>query len=128
MPGRRASWDPRGALRRRRTPPTLPTAYVERHVPATVRWSLSLLASMGNWASDLLVSLRRGMAGAPPPVCRLDGPPVVVRGTALPDDEKTYVVLPFVVPPGATRVDIDYDWNALPPALPENPITQTVLD
>ena len=109
-------------------PPALPVAYVERPVPAAVRWSLSVLASLGNWASGLLVALRRGKAGAPPPVCRPGGPPLVVRGTALPDDAKTYLVLPFVVAPGTTRVDVDYHWSPLPPAPPENPLTQTVLD
>jgi hypothetical protein len=93
-----------------------------------VRWSLSVVASLGTWASDTLVRLRRRSIGGAPPACEPDGPPVVIRGTAFPDEERTYLVLPFEVRPGTTRIEVDYDWEVLPPALPENPVTQTVFD
>ncbi|MDP8937820.1 MAG: CehA/McbA family metallohydrolase [Actinomycetota bacterium] len=105
-----------------------PGGYLEKPVPGVVRWGLALLASLGQWASSTSVSLRRRRRGVAPPVAVPGGAPVVIRGTALPTDAKTYLVLPFEVAAGTTRVEVDYDWRPLPPALPENPLTQTVLD
>ncbi len=105
-----------------------PGGYVEKAVPGVVRWVLSLLASLGEWASATSLSLRRRRRGVAPPVARPDGPPVVIRGTALPADERTYLTLPFEVAAGTTRVEVDYKWKPLPPALPDNPVTKTVLD
>ena len=102
--------------------------YTEKPVPGVVRWVLAVLASLGEWASATSLSLRRRRRGGAAPVARPDGPEVVIRGTALPGDEKTYLVLPFEVVDGTTRVEVDYEWKPLPPALPENPITQTVFD
>jgi hypothetical protein len=113
------------AIRQR---PVRPGAYVERRVPGIVRWLLSVVAYLGALASDALVTLRRRSIGGAPPGCEPDGPPVVIRGTAFPDEERTYLVLPFEVKPGTTRIEVDYDWEALPPGLPENPLTQTVFD
>lgn len=101
---------------------------MERRIPAVVRWLLSVVAYLGELASDALVTLRRRSIGGAPPVCEPDGPPVVIRGTAFPDEERTYLVLPFEVKPGTTRIEVDYDWEVLPPALPDNPVTQTVFD
>ncbi|MCA1691853.1 MAG: CehA/McbA family metallohydrolase, partial [Actinobacteria bacterium] len=39
-----------------------------------------------------------------------------------------YLMLPFEVRPDTARIEIDYDWEALPPSLPDNPLTKTVLD
>lgn len=102
--------------------------YTEKPVPRVARWGLAVLTSVGEWASDTSLHLRRRRRGGAPPVARPDGPEVVIRGTALPADEKTYLVLPFEVVAGTTRVEVDYEWSPLPPALPANPITQTVLD
>jgi hypothetical protein len=101
---------------------------VERPVPAVVRWLLSVVASAGEWASDALEALRGRGSGGPPPVVEPGGPPVVIKGTAFPGDEKTYLVLPFEVRPGTTRVDVDYEYKACEPAPPANPLTRTVLD
>lgn len=105
-----------------------PGGYVEKPVPRVVRWVLAVLASAGEWASLESVALRRRRRGVKPPVARPGGPEVVIRGTALPADEKTFLVLPFEVAAGATRVEVDYEWKPLPPTLPDNPITRTVLD
>ena len=76
----------------------------------------------------MLASLRRRGASGAPPVCEPDGPPVVIRGTAFPGDDRQYLVLPFEVRPDTARLEIDYGWDALPPAPPENPLNQTVID
>lgn len=63
-----------------------------------------------------------------PPICEPDGPPVVMEGRVFPGDEKTYLMLPFDVRPGTARLEIDYEWEALPPAPPPDVLTETVLD
>jgi predicted metal-dependent phosphoesterase TrpH len=93
-----------------------------------LRWSLSVLASLGEWAQATLVALRRRAPGGLVPVCEPGGAPVVIKGTAFPGDEKQYLMLPFDVRPGTARLEVDYDWHPLPPAPPDNPLTQTVLD
>jgi hypothetical protein len=103
-------------------------AYQERKVSGVVRWSLSVLASLGEWADATLQTLRRQRTGGAPPVCEPDGPPVVIKGTAFPADDRKYLMLPFEVRPGTTRIEVDYDWDALPPAPPDNPLTQTIFD
>jgi hypothetical protein len=105
-----------------------PQAYVERKVPGIVRWSLSVLASLGEWAGATLAAKRRRGTGGAPPVCVPGGKPVVIRGTAFPGDDRQYLVLPFEVRPGAARLEIDYDWDPLSPAPPDNPLTQTIFD
>ena len=103
-------------------------AYQERPVPAGVRWVLSVLASLGEWAEATLVALRRRRTTGAPPVCEPGGPAVVTKGTALPGDEKKRLMLPFEVRPGTARLEVAYRWKELPPAPPENPLTRTVLD
>ncbi|HEX6596678.1 MAG TPA: CehA/McbA family metallohydrolase [Acidimicrobiales bacterium] len=103
-------------------------AYQERKVPAGVRWALSVLASLGEWAEATLIALRRRRTGGAPPVCEPDGADVVIKGTALPGDERTRLMLPFEIRPGTGRLEVDYEWKVLPPAPPDNPLTQTVLD
>jgi hypothetical protein len=102
--------------------------YVERAVPRVVRWTLSVVASLGEWATATLASLGRRGPGGAPPVCGPDGRPVLMRGTAFPEDEKQYLVLPFEVRPGTARLEIHYDWKALPPSRAEHPLTQITFD
>jgi hypothetical protein len=87
-----------------------------------------VLASLGDWAEATLVALRRRAPGGIVPVCEPGGPPVVIKGTAFPGDEKTHLMLPFDVRPGTARLEVDYDWHALPPVPADNPLTQTVFD
>ncbi|MEA2844005.1 MAG: hypothetical protein QOJ69_1676 [Actinomycetota bacterium] len=103
-------------------------AYVERRVPAALRWVLSVLSALGLPGSGVLRRLRRARHAGPPPVCEPGGPDVVVTGTAFPGDSRTYLMVPFDVGPGAARLEVEYHYGPLRPALPENPITQTVLD
>ncbi|MGH9280226.1 MAG: CehA/McbA family metallohydrolase [Acidimicrobiales bacterium] len=103
-------------------------AYQERHVPGAVRWVLSVLSSIGEWADATLTHLRRRGAGGAPPVCEPGGKDVVIKGTAFPGDERTYLMLPFDVRPGTARLEVEYGWKALPPAPPENKLTQTIFD
>lgn len=102
--------------------------YVERRVPTPARWVLSVLSALGLPTSSLLRRLRRARYSGPPPVCRTDGPDVVISGTVFPKEAKTYVVVPFEVGPGVRRLELDYAFNALAPTLPSNPITKTVID
>ncbi len=59
--------------------------------------------------------------------CALGGPPATFSGSVTPSDIGTYRVLAFEVPPGATRVELTYDWADEGP-VPPTPLTQTVLD
>ena len=103
-------------------------AYQERKVPPGVRWALSVLASLGEWADATLVALRRRRATGAPPVCEPGGADVVIKGTAFTGDERSRLMLPFEVRPGTGRLEVDYSWAELPPKPPDNPLTQTVLD
>jgi hypothetical protein len=102
--------------------------YTERRVPAFVRWALSVLSFLGLPTAGLLRRLRRARYSGPPPVCRTEGPDVVISGTVFPKDSKTYLILPFEVGPGASRLEVEYEFEALGPALPKNLVTQTILD
>ncbi len=103
-------------------------AYVERHLPAALRWTLSVLSALGLPASGPLRRLRRARDAGPPPACEPDGPDVVITGTVFPGDSKSYRLLPFEVRPDTARLEVEYQYGALRPALPENPITKTMLD
>lgn len=46
-----------------------------------------------------------------PPPCEPGGEPVVFEGEATEADAKTYVLLPFDVVDGTTRVEVGYDWT-----------------
>jgi hypothetical protein len=87
---------------------------------------LDVLTSLGRRAAAMSGRVRR--RGTAPPVARPGGRAAVIRGTALPADAGTYLVLPFEVVEGTTRVEVEYEWRARRPAIPENPLTQTVLD
>lgn len=102
--------------------------YTERRVPAAVRWVLSVLSFLKVPTSGLLRRLRQAGYSGPAPVCRIDGPDVVISGTVFPGDAKTYVVLPLEVGRGVRRLELEYHFAALRPALPSNLVTQTVLD
>ena len=103
-------------------------AYREHRVARPVRWALSVLAAVGEWAESTLIALRRRGSGGAPPVSIPEGPPIVIKGTAFPGDEKQYLMLPFEVQPGTVRLEVDYDWDALPPSVPDNLLTQTIFD
>ena len=49
-------------------------------------------------------------------------------GTVFPGDARTYLVLPFEVKDGSTRLEVEYEYEPLRPALPANRLTQTILD
>ncbi len=87
-----------------------------------------MLSAVGVPTHGLLCRLRRASHAGPPPVCEPDGPDVVITGTAFPGESKTYLHLPFEVGAGVARLEIEYRYQPLRPALPENPVTQTVLD
>lgn len=112
----------------RAAPGPVTERYTERRVPSAARWVLSVLSFLGLPTSGVLRRLRRARYSGPPPVCRTDGPDVVISGTVFPKEAKTYVVLPFEVAPGARRLELEYVFEALAPALPRTLVTQTVLD
>ena len=74
-----------------------------------------------------LVSSGPGDAATSVPSCVPGGPPVVMTGEVEPEDAKTYLLLPFRVPNGVTRVEVGYSW-ADRPGPPSTPLTQTVFD
>jgi hypothetical protein len=49
--------------------------------------------------------------GASAPRCSPGGDPVVLTGTAGPDQAQTYLLLPVEIGPGATRLEIAYTWE-----------------
>ncbi len=53
--------------------------------------------------------------------------PVMITGHADTDQAKTYLLLPFDVAAGTTRVEVGYSWADSSP-LPSTPITQSVFD
>ncbi|MDQ4097543.1 MAG: CehA/McbA family metallohydrolase [Actinomycetota bacterium] len=87
-----------------------------------------MLASVGAPTSTVLDKLRGADYSGVPPACEPDRPALELHGTAFPADAKTYRQLPFEVRPGTSRLEITYSYKALAPALPDNPITQTVID
>jgi hypothetical protein len=66
------------------------------------------------------------------PACVPGGPPVSFAGHVTSADTSTeaprYLLQPFQVAAGTTRVEVTYDWSDDPPALPGSPLTQTVFD
>ena len=67
-----------------------------------------------------------------PQLCAPGGQPVTFTGHVTSADTTTdaprYVLNPFAVAPGTTRIEVTYDWADDPPAIPGNPLTQTVFD
>jgi hypothetical protein len=97
-------------------------------VPGALRWALSVLSALGLPVHGVLVRLRGARRSGSPPACEPDGPDVVITGTAFPGDSRTYLELAFDVRPGTARLEVEYSYAPLRPALPENPVTQTVFD
>lgn len=60
-------------------------------------------------------------------VCLPDGEPLVFTGAVTRDDAKRYLIQPFDVAPGTTRVEVGYGW-AENSGLPATPLTGTTLD
>ncbi len=108
--------------------PSGPGGYVERRVPRPVRLGLSVLAAVGAPTSGLLRRLRAARYAGRPPACQPDGPDIVLQGSVFPGDSRTYLLLPFEVRPGTSRVEVEYSVEPLKPTLPANPLTKTVLD
>jgi hypothetical protein len=67
-------------------------------------------------------------AAAEPTKCGPATPPVVYSGEAASADARSYLVRPFAVVAGTTRVEVTYDWADNEPALPSTPLTQSVFD
>jgi hypothetical protein len=63
----------------------------------------------------------------PVPTCAPRGEPVVLTGSVTRADAKRYLLLPFRVAPGTTRIEIGYAWTDEAPRA-STPLTQTVLD
>ena len=103
-------------------------AYQERAVPAGLRWALTVLASLGDWAEATLVALRRRRSTGAPPTCEPDGEAVTITGTAFSRDVGQRLMLPFEVRPGTARLVVSVEGKDLPPVPPRNPLTETVLD
>ncbi len=70
-----------------------------------------------------------GGSGGPSvvPGCAPDGEPLILEGHAGSDQARTYLLLPFEVMPGVTRVEVGYSWVDSSP-LPSTPVTQSVFD
>lgn len=62
------------------------------------------------------------------PTCGPDGDPVVLEGTVAAADAETYLLLPFEVQDGTTRVEVGYEWADVRTPETEGPGNQTVLD
>jgi hypothetical protein len=99
-----------------------------------MRWRRAAAAAVAAVAVAT-VSPTAGRAGAGGvPTCASGGPPVIFTGSVAPADAKTYLVQPFDVVAGTTRVEVSYSWAdnpvlGLPGAVaPSTPLTQTVLD
>jgi len=58
-----------------------------------------------------LGATRAPAGGGDPPACEPGGDPVVFAGQANEADAKTYLLLPFEVAEGTTRVEVGYDWT-----------------
>ncbi|MGH9246212.1 MAG: CehA/McbA family metallohydrolase [Acidimicrobiales bacterium] len=91
-----------------------------RHVAASVALGAAMIA-------PLYGSTVRARAHERP-LCMPGGPPVTFSGEVAASQARSYIVRPFEVAPGTTRVDVTYDWADKPPALPPTPLTQTVFD
>jgi hypothetical protein len=65
-------------------------------------------------ATSLVAGVGMGRApggGTDPPRCEPGGPPVVFDGKVTDADAKTYLLLPFAVVDGTTRVEVGYRWR-----------------
>ena len=67
-----------------------------------------------------------------PPACAPGGQPVTFEGHVTSADTSTdaprYLLQPFDVASGTTRIEVTYDWADDDPSIPGNPLTQTVFD
>lgn len=93
--------------------------------------SVLLLVACGASERPATSGLAGGAAHPPAPAdapaCVLDGPALQLSGSAASSDAKTYRMLPFAVPPGTDRIELDYGW-ADKPGLPSTPLTATTFD
>ena len=91
----------------------------------------ALLAGLAAAAAAPLAAVPAAPVQAPP-TCSPGGPPVTFGGTLTSADATPsaprYLLNPFTVAAGTTRVEVSYDWADNEPAIPDNPLTQTVLD
>lgn len=60
-------------------------------------------------------------------LCEPDGEKLAFTGEVARDDAKRYLIQPFDVAPGTTRVELAYGWEEKP-GLPATPLTGTTLD
>lgn len=93
-----------------------------------MRWGGRLIG-IGLMAAAAMSAAGGARADAPP-VCEPNGSPVILTGSVSSSDAKTYRDLPFEVRPGATRVEVGYEWaDKVPlPSSPASVLVQTVLD
>lgn len=81
-------------------------------------------------AGSLLLSalILPAHAATAPPTCAPGGDTVVLDGQVATTDAKSYLLLPFQVAPGTTRVEVAYDWADLDPVRAAVPMSGTVVD
>ena len=60
------------------------------------------------------------------PRCGPDDAPLELAGDVSAADERSYLLLPFLVPPGVDRIEVGYAWSAREPS--DDPLMQTVFD
>ncbi len=86
----------------------------------------TLAGALACAAALTLVPLPSPAQGGPP-ACAPGGPAVTYNGSVTTANAKTYMVRPFGVAPGTTRVEVTYGWADIG-GLPSTPLTQTVFD
>ena len=88
---------------------------------------MAMAMAMAAWAAPGPTA-----GAAAPPTCAPGGPPVSFAGHVTAADTAPeaprYLLEPFAVAAGTTRVEVTYDWADDEPAPPGSPLTQTVFD
>lgn len=82
-------------------------------------------------AAALLAPVPAASEGPLPPACDPGGEPVVLDGDVTADDLETYLLLPFQVGEGTTRIEVGYEWadaGSPPDGEPASEDPDTVLD
>jgi hypothetical protein len=87
---------------------------------------VAVVASLGAGLAVLVPAAPA--AAAAPPVCGPLTPPVTYTGAATSADARSYLVRPFTVVRGTTRVEVTYDWTDNAPPLAGTPVTKTTMD
>lgn len=115
---------------------------VLRALVALGKWSESLLSRAG-WATGASGKVARSNAaggGGPPgpiagtrpapapPLVEAGGVPATIEGVAEPAAEGTYLLIPFEVAPGVSRIDVDYEYHSRPPAPADDPLLRSAVD